>query len=96
MSLLYKQDPTQYAQALQSFLSLTRDGKDPQVAAEEMVQKATRDKVISQDPSLAVSKDPVEESYTRRATVLLDKQGKKTSVANIQYVVNQLKAAEKA
>jgi len=97
LTKLYGTDSPALASQLSDFLDDVRKGANPEVAGEEMIEKATREKVIADDPSLAsVEKHlVVEESYTRRATSILNDKGKRASLANITFVVNQLKAAEK-
>ena len=94
---LFKGYLTTLAVQLSDYLYSVRKGKDPQEAGEEMIQKATREKLVAEDPSLAsVEKHlVVEASYTRRATTVLNTRGKKASLANIAFTVNRLKAAEK-
>ncbi len=93
--MLFKNDPMAMANSIRDYLTTVRGGKNPREAGEEMIQKATRDKVIAQDPSLAHVKDPVEERYTRLATEQLKKDGKPATDAMIKWMVLQLKAMEK-
>jgi len=94
LDMLYANDPVTMANQIRSYLAEVGKGKDPEEAGEEMVQKATRDKVIKDDPSLAISKDPVEDSYINRARARLDADDKSTSDAMIKWMVGKLKAAE--